>query len=85
MKKIHVGDEYRTNSMSLQPGGSVIEVYHESGLVLEYDKIKFPSYYLREVYPKINKADDPILRITVDQNVVFNRSESKDVFKLMEL
>lgn len=85
MKRYHVSDEYRTNPMSLKPGGSVIEVFHASGLVLEYDKIKFPSKYLREVYPKVNTADDPISRITVDGEPVFDRSGRSDLFSLLEL
>lgn len=85
MKRLHVSDEYRTNPMSLKPGGSQIDVYRTSGLVLEYDKIKFPEKYLREVYPKVNSITDPIVRIEVDGEIVFDRLDSKDIYALMEL
>lgn len=85
MKKYHVDDQYRTNPMSLKPGGSVIEIFHASGIVLEYDKIKFPPKYLREVYPKVNTIDNPIVRITVDGQNVFDRNDKQDMYSLLDL
>jgi hypothetical protein len=83
MKPIHVADEYRTNSMSLTPGGSVVEVHRRSGAVLIYDKIKMPPRYIREIYPKVNNDTDPIDLITVDGNYVFHRPEKLDLFELI--
>lgn len=35
-----VADEYRTNSLSHQPGGSTIKVKYKDGSIRIYDKIK---------------------------------------------
>jgi hypothetical protein len=83
MKQIRVADEYRTNAMSLTPGGSVVEVTRRSGVSLIYDKIKMPERYIREIYPKVNNDTDPIDEITVDGNHVFHRPEEIDIFKLI--
>lgn len=83
MKSIHVEDEYRTNAMSLTPGGSVVEVSRRSGVILIYDKIKIPERYIREIYPKVNNETDPIDQITVDGKHVFHRPEKIDIFKLI--
>jgi hypothetical protein len=85
MKKIYVSDEHRTNPMSLQPGGSVVEVYYSSGTALSYDKIKRPDLYLREVYPKISHPDDPIDLITVDGKPHFSRHDNVDSYGLNDL
>jgi len=51
-----VGDQYRTNELSLVPGGYVVCVRKSDGKVLEYDKIKKPYSYIRV----ISKKDDVI-------------------------
>ena len=42
-----VQDEYRTNDLSLRPGGVIICVQQLDGRVLEYDKVKNPFGYIR--------------------------------------
>ena len=44
-----VGDVYRTNDLSLKPGGCTIFVIDERGNVLEYDKVKNPEAYIRKL------------------------------------
>jgi hypothetical protein len=51
-----VGDEYRKNELSLQPGGDSIHVIYSNGTKKTYDKIKTVDRYVE--------------RITKDQNVV---------------
>jgi hypothetical protein len=41
-----VGQKYRTNELSLSPGGTNVIVYYQSGDVLGYDRIKYPSRYI---------------------------------------
>lgn len=56
-KKISwVPDDYRTNTLSLKPGGVSLVVVLESGKVYGYDKVKMPSKYIR----KILISDDPV-------------------------
>ena len=38
---MYVSDEFRTNHLSLKPGGSTVEIIYKSGEVRIYDKIKY--------------------------------------------
>lgn len=42
---IKVADQFRTNKLSLQPGGSTVVVVLTDGSRREYDKIKDPYKY----------------------------------------
>lgn len=44
-----VADNYRTNSLSLKPGGCTIVVEYNNGHIFEYDKIKNPDAYIRKI------------------------------------
>lgn len=48
-KVINVSDSYRTNLRSLEPGGSVVEIFNSEGLRLIYDKIKNPNAYISKI------------------------------------
>ena len=37
---MRVGDEFRTNPLSLKPGGSIVTVVFSDGRMLDYDKVK---------------------------------------------
>ena len=51
MKSIQVSDKYRTNPLSLTPGGGTVEVTNNlKNTVLIYDKIKFIKPYLAKVH-----------------------------------
>ena len=52
-----VGDQYRTNELSLVPGGYTVCVRETSGKVLEYDKVKKPYAYIRALSNKDNVMD----------------------------
>lgn len=51
MRVLHVSDEYRTNPLSLTPGGSTVNVEYYSGNTFAYNKIKFPPAYMARVSP----------------------------------
>ena len=53
MKPHIVNQEYRTNSLSLRPGGSTITAIMKDGRQLVYENIKNPTAYIRKA------ADDP--------------------------
>ena len=44
-----VGDKYRTNKLSYQPGGVKVFVKYKSGFVKEYDKIKNPDKFIEKI------------------------------------
>ena len=64
-KSIVVKDKYRTNPLSLTPGGSSVTVTFSDGFSQTYDKVKFPNAFIR----KINESKErkfPVVSIVVD-------------------
>jgi hypothetical protein len=64
-KSIVVKDKYRTNPLSLEPGGSSVTVTFSDGFSQTYDKVKFPNAFVR----KINESNErrfPIVSIVVN-------------------
>jgi hypothetical protein len=62
---MRVKDEYRTNPLSHQPGGSNVTVTYSDGFSQTYDKVKFPDAFIR----KINESNErrfPIVSISID-------------------
>jgi hypothetical protein len=47
MKTLKVLDNFRTNELSLIPGGYTVVVEMKDGKQFEYDKIKRPNAYIR--------------------------------------
>lgn len=60
-KHIRVEDQYRTNPLSHQPGGSEVTVYTRDGLSRTYDKIKNPQSYIGRLEFK-----EDIVRVDID-------------------
>lgn len=48
-RSLKVADQFRTNSLSLKPGGSVVEITYANGQTLIYDKIKSPLKYVHSL------------------------------------
>jgi hypothetical protein len=71
MATIHVKDEYRTNPLSLEPGGHQVTVFYDNGSNFVYDKVKKPSSYIRNIYNK-EKGARSMTRILVDGNQVWS-------------
>jgi len=44
-----VGDEFRTNPLSHQPGGSTVRVTFKNGSVRDYDKVKHPQSFINKI------------------------------------
>jgi len=59
---IHVKDEFRTNKLSLQPGGYTITVVYSNNSKRSYDKVKDPARYIQSL---ITRGAD-ILEVLVD-------------------
>ena len=49
MSGFKVGDKYRTNELSLRPGGYTVIVEEKDGRRYSYDKIKYPYAYISKV------------------------------------
>jgi len=61
--KVH--DDYRTNGLSLIPGGKTVTVTYGTGYKFIYDKIKNPGMYIKSISEK-DKSKGDIVRIEVD-------------------
>lgn len=72
---MRVKDEYRTNKLSLRPGGSLVRVIYKNGSDLEYDKIKFPKAYVSRLEGK-----EEIVRIFVDEELVWSAEKDKKFY-----
>lgn len=67
---MRVGDEYRTNPLSLKPGGSIVTVVFSNGRMLDYDKVKSPKKYVGSIPER-----EDITAIFVNGNQVWTNKE----------
>jgi hypothetical protein len=68
MSELRVGDKFRTNSLSLEPGGYEVTVAYQNGQRLVYDKVKKPGYYIKSISSK-NQSYGAITEILIDGKV----------------
>jgi len=54
-----VKDQFRSNDLSLVPGGSIVRVYFKDGRVIDYDKVKNVAAYCRTIRknPQVAKIE----------------------------
>jgi hypothetical protein len=67
---MRVGDEFRTNPLSLKPGGSIVTVVFSDGRMLDYDKVKSPKRYVASIPTR-----DEIVAVYVNGNQVWTDKE----------
>jgi hypothetical protein len=77
---LKVKDDYRTNALSLIPGGEEVTVIYENGKSYIYDKVKKPSLYIKNLS---GKSDNTIAKVLVNGKLVWDSTVSDDpwVFK----
>ena len=68
---MRVADEYRTNPLSLSPGGSIVTVVFSDGRMLDYDKVKSPKKYVASIPTR-----DDITAVYVNGNQVWTDKEA---------
>jgi len=66
-----VSDTYRTNSLSLVPGGSVVIINEVDGTTKAYDKVKNPNAYINAILKKNSRIET----IYVDNQLVWTKSK----------
>jgi hypothetical protein len=62
--QLKVGDDYRTNPLSLKPGGYHITVVYSNGKSFVYDKVKKPESYIRRI--AADSKNGSIMEIHID-------------------
>lgn len=70
MKHIRVADEYRTNPLSVEPGGDEVTVYTRDGRIRTYDKVKSPQKYIANLHFK-----EDIVRIDINGESAWTSQE----------
>ena len=63
---IKVNQEFRTNALSLKPGGSTVTVIYDNNIELEYNNIKNPQAYIST----ITKSDKTIIGFKINGQLV---------------
>jgi hypothetical protein len=81
MKELKVADNYRTNALSLKPGGYVVKVSHADGKVFVYDKVKKPGAYLKMIKDQ-NPSHGEIIQISVNDSVVWSAGCGKNFWEI---
>lgn len=67
-KSILVHDRFRTNELSVQPGGSTVTVFYLDGLNRIYKNIKNPRAYINSIL-----KDETIISVQVDGQAYWAR------------
>lgn len=70
-KKILINDSYRTNGLSLTPGGNVVTVVYADGHRRIYDKIKNVEAYASSI-----SKDQLIMEVWCENQLVWKRVNS---------
>jgi hypothetical protein len=77
-KAFKVEDQYRTNPLSNQPGGSMVTIYFENSKPRVYDKIKSPMSYILSLSRM--KDADSIIQIDIDDEMYWERTTGERNF-----
>jgi len=67
-KSILVHDRFRTNELSVQPGGSTVTVEYADGSNRSYNKVKSPRAYINSII-----KDETISSVKVDGQAYWAR------------
>jgi hypothetical protein len=68
-KTVVVRDRYRTNELSLIPGGHRVTVLHKKGASRVYENVKNPNIYCQSIIKNTN-----VVEIHVDEEPFWKRS-----------
>lgn len=79
-KALKVSDEYRTNSLSLKPGGYEVTVTHQNGKSFVYDKVKKPGVYVKSISD--NSKNGPIKEIRIDGETVWTPESRENKYDI---
>ena len=67
---LKVEDKYRTNRLSVEPGGYEVTIIYEGSETFIYDKIKSPGSYIKGI-SNVSQGK-PIIKILIDGEEVWN-------------
>jgi len=84
MKEFKVKDEFRSNELSLKPGGETVIVRKkgpgDKAIICIYDKIKNPKAYMKSAW-----SNPAVLDVWVDSDApIFTRECGLEVYNLIK-
>jgi hypothetical protein len=83
MSELKVTDNYRTNPLSLKPGGSTVKAIHERGKVFVYDKVKNPGAYIKSMNTDARIAEyGSIVEILIDGTSVWTNGSGREAWEI---
>ena len=83
MSELRVTDNYRTNPLSLQPGGSTVKAIHETGKAFVYDKVKSPGAYIKRIVTDSKIAEHgAIVEILIDNVSVWTSGSGRQPWEI---
>ena len=71
MSGYYVSDEFRTNGLSLTPGGSTVTVELSNGETKTYDKVKNWKAYVNAILDK----NPNVINVHVDTKLVWSKNK----------
>jgi hypothetical protein len=74
MKTLRIGERYRKNPLSLQPGGYEVTVVWQDGTEYVYDNVKMPKKYVSHIAKKTSKHGQ-MTEVRVDNTLVWKRED----------
>lgn len=81
MSQLKVSDNYRTNELSLKPGGHEVTVIHQGGKSFVYDKVKRPGMYIKSISNQ-DKGHGPIVEILLDGKSVWTSGSGRQPWEI---
>jgi hypothetical protein len=81
MSQLKVTDNYRTNELSLKPGGHEVTVIHQGGKSFVYDKVKRPGMYIKSISNQ-DKGHGPIIEILLDGTSVWTSGSGRQPWEI---
>jgi hypothetical protein len=81
MSELKVADQYRTNPLSLKPGGYTVKAIHETGKTFVYDKVKNPGAYIKSMSTE-ESEHGAIIEVLVDEQSVWIQGCGRSIWEI---
>lgn len=81
MSQLKVSDEYRTNPLSLKPGGYTVTAIHETGKIFIYDKVKKPGAYIKSMSME-QSEHGAIIEVLLDDRSVWTAGCGRSIWEI---
>jgi hypothetical protein len=81
MSQLKVSDQYRTNPLSLKPGGYTVTAVHETGKIFIYDKVKNPGAYIKSMSTE-QSEHGAISEVLIDNKSVWTQNCGRSIWEI---